>query len=95
MPKAGQRAIAAFRERFRNPDVTVPTSLRTEPPDVIYTGLMEEEELRPPELVEFMPPSVETELGQPSGDSLALPEAGLPADDDPFGDIPLEDVLNY
>lgn len=95
MPEGGKRAIASFLERFRNSEVVVPKSLQSEPPDIIYTGLMEQEEMRAPELMEFMPsmPMEEQVATDPlAADPLA---AGLPAEDDPFGDIPLEDVLNY
>lgn len=95
MPKGDRRAIEAFKERFRDENVKVPSSLRAEPPDIIFTGLMEKEEVRAPELVDVMPAASEIPGPDPMAmDPMAM-GGGLPAADDPFGDIDLGDVLSY
>lgn len=86
MPDGMRRAMRAFLETFRDDSVEVPKSLQSEPPDVIYTGLLEQEEIKLPELTELMAGSRDLPENEP--DIPALDPA-----DDPFSDISLEDAL--
>lgn len=94
MPDGARKVMEAFKSHFANPDVKIPTSLRSEPPDVIYTGLLEPEEVRAPELMDVMPPSEALPDLDPMGVEPTTLDAALPADN-PFGDVELADVLTF
>lgn len=99
--------MRAFRERFRNADAEIPKSLQSEPPDIIFTGLLEQAEMQAPALELSPPPNAgllsEEALPGQMGDLLGAgmaPETGLapdiaPEPSDIFADIPIEDVLDF